>query len=248
MSHDFLIYCIHNGIKRQLSQAKTPQQNGVAERRNRTIIERARSMVVEARLPRYLWTEAVNTANYIVNLSPTSANLGMTPEQRYSGKTPTVTHLKVFGNITFVHIPKTNRKKLETKTMRCIFLGYDTESKVYRLYNPIQKKILLSQDVTIDESRVGFHHLSESNPQPVTYLPSNPSETSEPVQDLLENPGHFEISDSHHAPSEFEQIGNNLPPSSSPNSPRGITSPPFINPSQTPIRLKRMDSQLADTL
>ena len=171
MSHEFLAYCQHNGIKRQLSQAKTPQQNGVAERQNQTIIEHARSMAVEAHLPSYLWTEAVNTANYIVNLSPTSANLGVTLEEKYSGKLPTVTHLKIFGSIAYVHIPKTDRKKLDTKTRKCIFVGYDIESKIYRLFNPIQKKIELTRDVTVDETKIGFHYLSEKAPEPVTFLP-----------------------------------------------------------------------------
>ena len=73
-------------------------------------------MAVAAKLPGYLWTEVINTANYIVNRSPTSANLGKTPEERYTGKIPNVTHLKIFGSIAFVHIPKTDRKKLDTKT------------------------------------------------------------------------------------------------------------------------------------
>ena len=180
MSHEFLAYYQQNGIKRQLSQAKTPQQNSVAKRRNRTTIERTRSMAVEAHLPGYLWTKAINTANYIINISPISANLGLTPEERYSCKLPTMTHLKIFGSIAFVHIPKTNRKKLNTKTSKCIFLRYDSKSKVYRLFNPIQKKIVLTRDVTMDETRIGFHYLFEKAPKPITYLPSQPIDILDP--------------------------------------------------------------------
>jgi hypothetical protein len=156
MSHDFLNYCKQNGINRELSQAKTPQQNGVAKKRNQTILDRARSLAVESKLPSYLWTEAVNTTNYIVNISPTSANSGMTPQEKYSSKVPTVNHLKVFGSIAFVHIPKTSKNKMETKTMKCLFLGYDNDLKTYRLYDYIKRRIMLSHDVTIDVNKSGI--------------------------------------------------------------------------------------------
>ena len=143
----------------------------------------------------------------------------MTPEQRYSGKLPTMTHLKKFGSIAFVHIPKTNQKKLITKTLRCIFFGYDTESKVYRLYSLEQKKILLMRDIVIDETRVGFHYLSKAKTEPITYLPSQLAEIPEPSQDPLET------SNPYHIPSEFDLIDQNTSPPSSPNSPQKPTSP-----------------------
>ena len=71
MSNEFMSYCKTNGIKRELTQANTPQQNGVSERRNRTIMERARSISHDSRLPAFLWTEAVAHANFLVNRSPT---------------------------------------------------------------------------------------------------------------------------------------------------------------------------------
>ena len=179
-------------------------------------------MAVEAQLPGYLWTEAINTANHIVNISPTSANLGMTPEQRYSGKLPHVNHLKIFGSLAFVHIPKTNRKKLDTKTLRCIFLGYDTESKVYRLYHPGQKKILLTRDVIIDETHVGFNYLSEPNLEPVTYLPSQPTEKTKPSTEAPVS------SNSYDNPSDLQFLDPTISPPTSPHSPQSL--PIFIQP------------------
>jgi transposase InsO family protein len=152
LSNEFNLYCKDNGIKRELTQALTPQQNGVSERRNRTPIERARSMAHACRLPSFLWSEAVFTANYLVNRSLTSANSGMTPEEKYSGTVPDITNLRIFGCPSFLHVPKESCKKLDSKTRKCLFLGYDSESKTYRLFEPRTRKIVLSRDVVFDEN------------------------------------------------------------------------------------------------
>lgn len=161
LSTSFITYCERNGIRRQLTQARTPQQNGVAERRNRTLIEKSRSMVAECSLPAFLWTEVVNTANYLINRGPTRANHGKTPEQLYTKKIPDVSHLKTFGCICFVHVPQENMQKLSSKTTMGVFMGYDDASKVYRIYMPSERKIQLSRDVVFDESKIGFHHLKK---------------------------------------------------------------------------------------
>ena len=96
--------------------ALTPQQNGVSERRNITIIEKARALSAASKLPGYLWTEAINTANDLVNISPTRANQGMTLVKKYYKHKPVVTHLKVFGSLAYVHIPDSRRAKFDSKT------------------------------------------------------------------------------------------------------------------------------------
>jgi len=75
-------------------QVHIPQQNEIVERQNRTTIERTRSSLIECQLPIFLWIEAVTTANYLINCSPTSANHGVTSEEKYSGKKPKVEYLK----------------------------------------------------------------------------------------------------------------------------------------------------------
>ena len=105
-SNLFIQYCLDNGIQRELTQAYTPQQNGVSKRRNRTMMERAHSLASESNLPVMLWSEVVSTANYLTNHSPTSANGGKTPQQIYSSKIPNVSHFRIFGSLAFVHIPK----------------------------------------------------------------------------------------------------------------------------------------------
>lgn len=161
MSTSFITYCGRNGIRRQLTQAQTPQQNGVAERRNRTLIKKSRSMAAECNLPAFLWMEVVNTANYLINKGPTRANHGKTPEQLYTKKIPDVSHLKIFGCICFVHVPQEKRQKLSSKTTMGVFMGYDDASKVYRIYIASERKIQLSRDVVFDESKIGFNHLKK---------------------------------------------------------------------------------------
>jgi len=145
-------FCEKHGIKRELTVRRTPQQNGVAERKNRTIVEMARSMLQNKSLPKQFWAEAVNTAVYILNRSPTKAILNTTPYEAWFNRKPNVDHFRVFGCIAYSHIPKENREKLDGKGEKCIFIGYSNESKGYRLYNPETKKMIISRDVIFDEA------------------------------------------------------------------------------------------------
>lgn len=87
----------------------------------------------------------------MLNRSLTLAVKDMTPEEAWSEKKPTVDHFRIFGCIAYSHIPDQKRKKLDDKGMKCIFLGVSEESKAYRLFNPITKKIIISRDVLFDE-------------------------------------------------------------------------------------------------
>jgi hypothetical protein len=120
--------------------------------------------VFSSGVPSFLWSEAVNISNYLVNRGPTRANKGISPEEKYSKKKPHVNHLRVFGCLAYVHIPKQNCDKISSKTKKCLFMGYDDKSKVYRLYDPTEKQIVLSRDVTFDESKIGYKHLDEEAP------------------------------------------------------------------------------------
>lgn len=150
-------------------------------------MERARSLVDDTNLPGYLWTEAVATANYLVNRSPTRSNFGVTPEEKYSGTKPHVHHLRIFGCLAYLHVPKEQRRKLESKTKRCLFLGYDEQSKVYRVFDPEKRKVILSKDIICDEAKVGYQHLLTSIPVPEDIFPplapnlEAPDETQPPL-------------------------------------------------------------------
>ncbi|KAI5343342.1 hypothetical protein L3X38_011218 [Prunus dulcis] len=151
LSTDFLEFCEANGIQRQLTMAYTPQQNGVVERKNRTVIQMAKSMLHEKGMPYSLWTEAVHTAVYLLNRCPTKALNNITPFEAYSGRKPGIAHLKVFGSLCFVHVPTELRHKLEPKSTKGVFVGYATCEKGYRVFDPVSNKLLLSRDVTFDE-------------------------------------------------------------------------------------------------
>jgi hypothetical protein len=126
----FLAEC---GIQRQTSEPYSPQQNAVAERANRTIMECARSMILAQRLELEFWGEAVNMAVYIKNRCPTKALDSKTPQEAWSGRKPDVSHLRVFGCKAFAHVPDEKRTKLESKSMPCVFFGYYEGTKAYCL-------------------------------------------------------------------------------------------------------------------
>lgn len=136
-SNDFTNFCVMHGIRRQLTAAYTPQQNGVAERKNRTIMNMVRSMLTTRSIPKSFWPEAVNWSVHVLNRCPTFAVKNMTPEEAWAAHKPTVDHFRIFGCIAYAHISDEKRKKLDDKGVKCVFLGVSEESKAYRLYNPV---------------------------------------------------------------------------------------------------------------
>ena len=112
----------------------------------------ARSMVKEKHLPRTFWAEVVLCAVYLLNPCPTKSVRNKTPNEAWSGSKPSVGHLRIFGCIAYAHVPDQKRKKLDDKSEKCIFTGYDKRNKAYMLYNPLMKKLIISRDVEFDES------------------------------------------------------------------------------------------------
>ena len=133
MSKAFDMFCSKEGIARQTSAPYTPQQNGVAKRANRTIVEMARSMMHAQGLGLDFWAETVCTAAYTCNRCPSRAVQTMTPEEAWSGKRPNVSHLRVFGCIAYAKVPDARRTKLDAKAIKCLLLGYCEGTKAYRL-------------------------------------------------------------------------------------------------------------------
>ncbi|KAI5317846.1 hypothetical protein L3X38_037553 [Prunus dulcis] len=151
LSSEFNSFCAEVGIQRQLTVAYSPQQNGVAERKNRTVVEMAKSMLHEKCIPYEFWAEAVNTAVYLLNRCPTKALNRVIPFEAFTGRKPGVAHLKIFGSPCHVLIPSALRHKLEENSHKCIFVGYGLCEKGYRLFDPSNRKIILSRDVKFDE-------------------------------------------------------------------------------------------------
>lgn len=139
------------GIKHETTVPHCSQQNGVAERANRTIMDKARCMLQEAGLGKHYWAEAVNTAVYLKNRSPTKAVMGSTPEESWTSQKVNVEHLRVFGCIAYAI--NENCKKLDPRSKRYIFVGYCDDTKGYRLINPTcPKKCIKARHVTFLEN------------------------------------------------------------------------------------------------
>ena len=151
ISNEFEEYLEQEGIHHQNTIPKTPQQNGVAERMNRTLEESIRSMLSESKMPKQFWAEALSTATYLRNLSPTKAVKDITPYEAWSSIKPDVQHLRVFGSICYAHIHKTERQKLDPKSRKAMLLGYGDKVKGYRLYDLKDKKVFHSRDVLFKE-------------------------------------------------------------------------------------------------
>lgn len=171
----FESYCRLHGIRLEKTVPKTPQENGVAERTNRSITEPVRCMLSNAKLPKSFWAEAMRTAVDLINLSPSVPLDGDIPERVWMGKDVSFKHLRVFGCRAFVHIPRDERSKLDVKSKECIFLGYGDENFGYRLYNLVDKKVIRSRDVVFLEDQI-FEEKDKATekPKPSSDMPDSP--------------------------------------------------------------------------
>nr|BBF90152.1 polyprotein -like [Oryza rufipogon]BBF90155.1 polyprotein -like [Oryza rufipogon] len=131
----FARFLLENGIVAQYSTPGEPQQNGVAERRNRTLMDMVRSMMSYSTLPLGLWMEALKTAIHILNRVP-SKSVPKTPYELWTGRVPSLTHLRVWGSPAEAKVFNPNIGKLDPKTVSCHFIGYPERSKGYRFYCP----------------------------------------------------------------------------------------------------------------
>ena len=128
-------------------------------------MEIVRSMLACSKLPRRFWAEALNTATYLWNRCPTHALEGITPVEMLTGNKPKVGHLKVFGCATYCHVPSDERHKLDSKSRKCIFLGYSENQKGYQLYDVERKRIVNSRDVDFNETAYGFEKVNVNKVQ-----------------------------------------------------------------------------------
>ncbi|RVW62445.1 Retrovirus-related Pol polyprotein from transposon TNT 1-94 [Vitis vinifera] len=141
----FAKFLQEHGIVAQYTMPGSPDQNGVAERRNRTLLDMVRSMLSSSKLPKFLWTEALKTAVYILNRVPTKA-VPKTPFELLKGWKPSLRHMRVWGCSSEVRIYNPQEKKLDPRTISGYFIGYAEKSKGYRFYCP-------SHNTRIVESR-----------------------------------------------------------------------------------------------
>ncbi|CAH9067875.1 unnamed protein product [Cuscuta epithymum] len=165
--------CVDCGIKRHKTVPYTPQQNGIAERMNRSLLDKVRSMLATSGLSKKFWGEAVTTAAYLVNRSPSVPLGGKCPETVFTGKPLDLSNLRVFGCAAYAH---QQGDKLDPRSKKCVFLGYPEGVKGYRLWdrNQVGFKVVLSRNVVFNET--DFPCLTESASNPESRSDSTPSE------------------------------------------------------------------------
>ena len=174
ISNLFDDFCKQQGIHHEFTVPYSPQQNGVAERKNRTILNAVRCMLIHSGLSRGFWTEAVLTAVFVQNHLPTTAPAGSIPLTAWTGQTPSVSHFRTFGCIAYIHVPKEARHKLDPPGLKVIFLGYSENSKGYRFYDPTSQKIIINRDAIFDEKSMGGTWSSDVSDDPQSLLTAFP--------------------------------------------------------------------------
>lgn len=173
--------------------AYTPQQNGVAEKRNKDLNNSARCMLQAAKLSKIYWTEAVSVAAYVQNRLPTKKLIGLTPFEAWTGRKPDLSYLKVFGCVAYAHVPAERRQKWDPKGRRLTFVGYADGIKGYKLIDPIVRKVTYARNVIFredlmwsalrgsnDQLELGKDTDVSSYPEEVeTFIPSYPAGQSD---------------------------------------------------------------------
>ena len=152
--------CKEAGIKRHKTCSYTPQQNGVSERMNLTIMNKVRCMLAETGFGKQFWAEAASTAVYLINRSPTSSLNFKIPEELWSGKKVSLDHLRRFGSVAYVH---TRQDKVSPRAEKGYFMGYPEGTKGYRVWMPTQGKCTVSRDIVFHEELVFKDTMEESS-------------------------------------------------------------------------------------
>ncbi|KAJ3661597.1 hypothetical protein Zmor_005987 [Zophobas morio] len=158
-SRDFDRYLKARGITRRLTAPYNPEQNGIAERKNRTLLDTARCLLIDAGLPDSFWAEAVNTANYLRNRLPTRCLGGGTPYEAWTGKKPDISNFRAFGSRVYYLDRRPGKGKFDPRGEEGVFLGYADESKAYRIWSPVKRTVLISRDVVFVEDDKERRHV-----------------------------------------------------------------------------------------
>nr|GFC73394.1 retrovirus-related Pol polyprotein from transposon TNT 1-94 [Tanacetum cinerariifolium] len=145
------VYFDSVGISHQMSSVRRPQQNGVVERRNRTLVEAARTMLIFSRAPLFLWAEAIATACFTQNHSIIHRRFNKTPYELINDRKPDISFLHVFSALCYPKNDCEDIGKLGAKGDIGFFIGYSADSCAYRIYNRRTKKIIETMNVSFDE-------------------------------------------------------------------------------------------------
>jgi hypothetical protein len=211
-------FCRDVGIKRELTTTYNSQQNGVAERNNRTTMEAVKTMIHDQDLPMHLWVEAARTTMYVQNILSHSALGFKTLEEMFSRNKPKVSHLNIFGCPVFLHILKERRTKLDPSGNKGIFVGYCEVSKALRIYIPGYHHIEINRDVTFDEYAAlkksrrcqleevyEEEHVAPRVAEPVREVTNTPDDEIPEDHDMIESQEPLQMTISHEIKPSWER-------------------------------------------
>ena len=182
------------GVVMEFTTPHTPEENGMAERLNRTIIQMARAMLHWAELPKTFWGEAAKTANYLRNVLPL-ANNQPSPDEQWYGYAPVIDHIRTFGCLVHAHVPSASRAKLDRVSFQGIFVGYHSHHQ-FRIYNPKSRRIGWHTSVKFLEDTPGGTLLKPPT-KPEQWESDQENQSDDDSDDSDQN----ESSQSHHSPS-----------------------------------------------
>jgi len=186
VNKEFQGFLSREGILHQTSCPDTPPQNGVAERKNRHLLEVTRSLMHTMNVPKFLWNEAVLTAIHLINRMP-SRVLGMkSPCEMLFGKNEFLVPPKVFGCTCFVRDHRPGVGKLDSQAIKCIFVGYSSGQKGYKCWSPSEHRMFVSMDVTFRESIPFYGEKTDLSSLFIDLDPLNGSEDSEQIEPRVE--------------------------------------------------------------
>jgi hypothetical protein len=196
-SKEFMDYYNIHGIKRKFSVARAPQQNGVVKRKNKTIQEMARTMLMDLKLTYIFWTQAVNTTIHIQNKVILINNTEKNPYELWKGRPTNVKHFRVFGSKCYIKREDGKMGKFDSRVEKGVLVGYSSTRKEYKCYNLRLNTVVESINVTIDETdrpeskeeeNESMEHLFEEEAEDEKELEEedeeNPTEAEDQVQQV----------------------------------------------------------------
>ncbi|KAF7779129.1 hypothetical protein Agabi119p4_3474 [Agaricus bisporus var. burnettii] len=251
MSMAFISFTELAGIERRHSTRNRPQQNGLAERANRTMGERITAMLSESRLPGSFWGECISSMVHVWNMLPTASLSGTTPFQAFYKRKPDVSHLRVWGCTSYVHVQRDKRNSLQPHYEKCVFIGYPAGYKGWKFYNPVTKRTVISERADFDERY--FPGTSKAQLEAVPSFACLP----EPLQTPNDTSSHLglpplqdEGGDNHFPPArpKTPTPSASVPPEEKPVLPLPLpVIPPFIPPVIPPVTPPQIHAPLPVT-